>query len=253
MSVTSSRNGETSLSRRLGQGPRPKGGRPTTEGRGDPRRTPGPRSPIAPRAAQASFDQGPNGKNPAPGSMAPAAAGSLVFAYLTFFFAVLRATAAPRVCDWDAAALGREARKLGRASVPRRSDSEELAERTALDCSSARANGSPAKPPETFAVAGPPPATRGIPSPSPVARNPPPPPPAAPPPPMPPPAPPPPRPPITPFTPAPPVTAAGTENVSKPSRLLKNGLTLMRTYRRSAVTAGVTVSVVPLGKDPTTG
>jgi hypothetical protein len=53
--------------------------------------------------------------------------------------------------------------------------------------------------------------------------------------------------------PAPPVTAAGTEYVSKPSRLLKNGFTLMRTYRRSAVTAGVTVRVDPLGKDPTTG
>ena len=92
---------------------------------------------TGPIPEQATWDQaqGPNGKNPAPRSRAAAsAAGSLVFAYLTFFLADLRTTAAPRACACDAPAfLGRAARALGRAPPSGRSDAEGFADRIVFD------------------------------------------------------------------------------------------------------------------------
>ena len=44
-----------------------------------------------------------------------------------------------------------------------------------------------------------------------------------------------------------PPTAAGTWIVLKPSMAVKNGESVIRTYRRSAETTGVTMSVTPLG------
>ena len=38
-----------------------------------------------------------------------------------------------------------------------------------------------------------------------------------------------------------------------PSRAVKSGLSVIRTYRRSAETTGVTVRVTPLGNDETDG
>ena len=56
-----------------------------------------------------------------------------------------------------------------------------------------------------------------------------------------------------PAKPMPPTAASWDWKVVKPLRALKKGARVSRTYRRSADTTGVTVSVTPVGTKPTLG